>query len=186
MSSSLRSSLLTIGLLCAPLLARSETIPPPKVPAAVSARVDAILARLGEAKAFAAVAISPHARHLAWVEKTTDGARLYLANGNGSDVRAIAAPGQHKGCSVAVPGFAPDGRTLAFLSDCASGQRAQQDIVLLDVARAGAQPHQITHLDGLVRARRAGRRMAARWAFCTSPATRAAPTPWPRPDRRWA
>ncbi|EQD35541.1 peptidase S9 prolyl oligopeptidase active site domain protein [mine drainage metagenome] len=43
---------------------------------------------------------------------------------------------------------------LAFLSDCASGQRAQQDIVLLDVARAGALPHQITHLDGLVRALR--------------------------------
>ncbi|MCK9367656.1 MAG: S9 family peptidase [Metallibacterium scheffleri] len=146
---------LLLGLAFAPRLAQAASvIPPPEVPAAVSARVDAILARLGAAKAFAAVAISPHARHLAWIEKTTDGARLYLANGNGSEVRAIAAPGQHKGCGVAAPGFAPDGRTLAFLSDCASGQRAQQDIVLLDVARAGAQPRQITHLDGLVHALR--------------------------------
>ncbi|EQD65243.1 peptidase S9 prolyl oligopeptidase active site domain protein, partial [mine drainage metagenome] len=146
---------LLLSLAFTPLLAQAATvIPPPKVPAAVSARVDAILTRLGEARAFAAVAISPHARHLAWVEKTADGARLYLANGNGGDVRSIAAPGQHKGCGVAAPGFAPDGRMLAFLSDCASGQRAQQDIVLLDVARAGALPHQITHLDGLVRALR--------------------------------
>ncbi|MHB1588371.1 MAG: hypothetical protein ACYCUL_02050, partial [Metallibacterium scheffleri] len=85
---------LLLGLAFAPRLAQAASvIPPPTVPAAVSARVDAILARLGAAKALAAVAISPHARHLAWIEKTTDGARLYLANGNGSEVRAIGAPG---------------------------------------------------------------------------------------------
>ncbi len=150
----LRPSLLALAVVCAPLLARADGVAPATVPAADAARVDAILARLGAAKDFNAVAISADGTLLAWVAETPDGARLTLASIDGSGTRAISVPGQHKGCGVSEPAFSPDARTLAFLSDCAGGKRAQDDIVLLDTARAGAAPRQITHLDGLVHALR--------------------------------
>ena len=154
MSSSLRPGLLALGLACAPLLARAGVLTPPHIPPADAARVDAILARLGAAHEFSAVAISPDGLQLAWVLDTPAGARLYLIAAQGDAARAITVPGQHKGCEVSEPAFAPLGHTLAFLSDCAGGKQAQDDIVLLDTTRAGAAPRQITHLDGLVHALR--------------------------------
>uniref|UniRef100_UPI00258ADCB4 hypothetical protein n=1 Tax=Achromobacter sp. TaxID=134375 RepID=UPI00258ADCB4 len=84
MSSSLRLGLLALGLACAPLLARAGVLIPPHIPAADAARVDAILARLGAARDFNAVAISADGTRLAWVANTPDGARLTLASIDGS------------------------------------------------------------------------------------------------------
>lgn len=147
------SSVLAAVLLAAATAAQAGVLPPVAIAPADAARVDAILLRLGAAHAFDAVAIAPDGARLAWIVQTAQGARLQLANGDGGDVRDIAVPGQHAGCAVSEPRFAPDGRLLAVLSNCASGKQAQNDIVLVDL-RHGDATRQISHLDGLVHALR--------------------------------
>ena len=123
------------------------------VPAAVDARVGAVLKTLQQAQPLEGVAIAPDGRQLAWVMKTSHGTRIVIAAGDGTHPRPVIMPrAASADCSDSDATWSPDGRTLAFLSNCAVPKAQQSDIYLLDTTDAHVQPRRLTDLQGYVHA----------------------------------
>ncbi|MDE2245863.1 MAG: S9 family peptidase [Xanthomonadaceae bacterium] len=143
---------LAVVLVTATTCGRLLAAPAPPAGAA-GAGIDAVLQRLQQAQPLEGVAIAPDGRQLAWVAKTAHGTRITIATRDGAQPRTIAVPGLTTGrCNDGDAAWSPDGRTLAFLSDCGAPGARQSNIDLLDTADAHAQPRRLTDLQGHVRA----------------------------------
>ncbi|HET6724582.1 MAG TPA: S9 family peptidase [Gammaproteobacteria bacterium] len=113
-----------------------------------NAEIRTILHRLGEAQHPRNVALSPDGKRLAWVlhiDGHSD--RVAVANFDGSDVHSVALPHAFKNCKARGAIWAPDGKRLAFLSNCGGDKahKAQRDIYLVDANDAKLVAHRLTH-----------------------------------------
>lgn len=121
---------------------------------ATSTRIDAIMKRLGSLPVhYRSVAVSPDGQSLAWVTSGKDaeksGSRLQIASFDGSQAKTVTIKNAAKGCGVGGLDWAPDGGSLAFLSNCNHGkEKDQQDIYRVKSGSTSAQ--RISHLDGAV------------------------------------
>lgn len=150
-SSRLLSLSLTAALIAAlPVAARAA-------PASQSGkRIERILHRLGEVERPRNVAISPDGMRLAFTVHGKQGDRVAVANIDGTHLRRVALDKTFKRCKARGVQWSPDGRRLAFLSDCGSGKdnRAQRDIYLVDATAANLTARRLSHLNGYAQALR--------------------------------
>ncbi|HEX5340331.1 MAG TPA: S9 family peptidase [Gammaproteobacteria bacterium] len=115
-------------------------------------RITGILKTLAAVHRYGGVAISPDGTRLAWTIDDEDGDRVELAAVDGTQVRPVALGGRFKGCRAEDVRWAPDGKRLALLTNCANGEKhkAQFDIYLVEAGAAKPVAHRLTHLDGFV------------------------------------
>jgi dipeptidyl aminopeptidase/acylaminoacyl peptidase len=142
------AALLLAGACSATSAAPLDTAPATHAP---DARITAILKRLGEAHRFGNVAMSPDGRQLAWTLDAGAGSRVQVASADGSHVRPVQLDHSFKGCREGDVTWAPNGKQLAFLSNCGNPHnKAQQDIYLVDAGSLKAK--RLTRLDGYAHA----------------------------------
>ncbi len=115
-------------------------------PAKVDPRIEQLLTELGKVRQVSAVQLSPDGTQLAWVVRTEGKEDIEVARADGSDVRRVsdAKPGS---CNSSNMAWAPDSHRLAFVSNCASGGK-QKDLMVVDVAAKGA-PRRLAELPGV-------------------------------------
>jgi dipeptidyl aminopeptidase/acylaminoacyl peptidase len=102
---------------------------------AQSRPIGQVLDTLDRVRAFHGTAISPDGTRVAWVEDAAGGDTAIFArdlNGAANPSR-VTVSGAHREGDVA---WAPDGETLAFLSD--GGASGQQQVCVMRIARGGA------------------------------------------------
>src|SRR6185437_787968 len=73
-----------------------------------------------------------------------------VANRDGSQVRTITIPQAAKSCRYSNLRWSPDGRTLAFLSNCNHGAKSDEQFDIYEVGASGTVARRISHLHGLV------------------------------------
>src|SRR5271157_824583 len=115
------------------------------------ARIEEALKGLKRGHSIGQVAIAPDGKRLAWIEDAKEGAEIRVAPLNdlkkSQRVTAAAKPEQH--CHESEIAWSPDGRALAFFSDCAK-EGEQKDLYL---ARLDGKPaRRLTELKGYVEA----------------------------------
>jgi acylaminoacyl-peptidase len=133
-----------------------------------SPRIAEIMQRLRNAQRFDAVSVAASGKTVAWTvtEKVAaaagaakpahaggggkPGQLLQVANVDGSQVRTVTIPGSAKSCRYSNLKWSPDGRTLAFLSNCNHGAKSDEQFDIYEVAAGGTAAHRISHLHGLV------------------------------------
>ena len=142
-------------------------------------RIAQIMQRLRDVQRFDAVAMAPNGTTVAWTfsekpkEKggstTASGAKhgadaktareanggkpgqiLQLANADGTHVRAVTIADAAKSCSYDDLAWAPDSRTLAFLSNCNHGKKSDEQLDIYEVGVQGGVARRVTHLKGFV------------------------------------
>ncbi|MGB6974509.1 MAG: S9 family peptidase [Terracidiphilus sp.] len=110
-------------------------------------RMGEILRGLNRGERIGEVAVSPDGSRIAWVEGGRGGAGIVVAPMNDltktTRVTARTSAGQH--CREGQIAWEPDGKALAFFSDCASGDR-QEDLYLSKLD--GKAPRRLTALKG--------------------------------------
>src|SRR5262249_46935634 len=95
---------------------------PQHAPTRASSRMDEVVRTLFSGVTFDQVAISPDARHVAWVEKVKVGSPIYVAEVGAAVPRRITAGGR----SESGIAWSPDSKQIAFLSD--AGKPGQQQL----------------------------------------------------------
>jgi dipeptidyl aminopeptidase/acylaminoacyl peptidase len=129
----------------------------PKLPAQTAEpkrdpRIDSVLNDLGRVRSIYQTAISPDGAMIAWVVAGEEGGKR---RGTEIEVAPLAAPdkptrvtGGTKGefCDETSIAWAPDSKTLAFLSDCAD--KSQSDFYLVQPG-GKTSPRRLTHLHGI-------------------------------------
>ncbi len=133
-------------------------------PGQESAHITEIMSRLRDVASFRAVAVSPNGKQVAWLldprppaaagmggeeERRGPSQVLQIADADGSHARTVTIGDAVPGCIEGDIAWSPDGRSLAFLSNCNHGERAGQLDVYV-VGADGTQAHRVTHLDGFV------------------------------------
>ena len=134
-----------------------------------AARIAQIMQRLHDVQAFDDVAVSPDGKSVAWTvaekapadepaggtkpsaaaDSGRPGQLLQMAGADGSHVRAVTIPQSLKSCRYSNLKWSPDGRTLAFLSNCNHGADADEQYDIYEVAAGGMQAQRLSHLQGL-------------------------------------
>ena len=133
-----------------------------------SSRIARIMQRLRNVQRFGAVSVAENGRTVAWTvtEKkpveaggaktghAADGGKpgqlLQMANVDGTRVRTVTIPRAAKSCRYSNLRWSPDGRTLAFLSNCNHDAKSDDQLDIYEVASAGTRARRISHLHGLV------------------------------------
>ena len=123
----------------------------PALSASQRTHIEDVLQSLHRGTFIGQVAISPDGKNLAWIQGAPGGDEIRVAPfgdlAKSRRVTAASAPEQH--CFEDEITWAPDGQSLAFLSDCAR-PRQQADLYL---ARPDGSPaRRLTELDGYVNA----------------------------------
>ncbi|WP_201313275.1 S9 family peptidase [Dyella sp. EPa41] len=115
-------------------------------PAPVDPRIEQVLTELGKVHPISAVQLSPDGTQLAWVVRTEGKDGIEVARIDGSDVHRISdsKPGS---CTSSNMAWAPDSHHLAFVSNCASGGK-QKDLMVVDVTAKSA-PRRLAGLPGM-------------------------------------
>jgi len=114
-------------------------------------RIDEVLSGLRRGRSVEAVAVSPDGKRLAWIERTKEGAEIRVA-GLGSltkSERVTAAAKADEHCHESEIRWAPDGKGLAFFSDCAK-PITQADLYFSQLD--GSPARRLTELNGYVEA----------------------------------
>jgi dipeptidyl aminopeptidase/acylaminoacyl peptidase len=128
-----------------PLMA-AACLPSLHAAAAVDPRIEKLLAELGKVRAVTTVQLSPDGSRLAWVVRTNGKDTIEVAKADGSDARRIEMV-KAGDCNESDPAWAPDSRHLAFLSNCATGNR-QKDLLVADT-QAKDSPKHMASLPGV-------------------------------------
>jgi dipeptidyl aminopeptidase/acylaminoacyl peptidase len=122
----------------------------------LAARIAGIMQRLRDVRRFAAVAVAPDGKTVAWTVSEKPGSSgergriLQLADSDGRGVRTVTIPGSVKSCRDNSLAWSPDSRTLAFLSNCNQGKATRNQLDVYEVGVAGVRARRITHLHGFV------------------------------------
>jgi dipeptidyl aminopeptidase/acylaminoacyl peptidase len=114
------------------------------------ARIEAALQGLNRGRFVGQVAVSPDGKRLAWIEREKENAEIRVApldNLKKSEPVTAAKAGQH--CHEGEIAWEPDGKALAFFSDCA-GKNGQTDLYLSRLD--GSEARRLTELNGYVNA----------------------------------
>lgn len=137
------------GLIVAAAFFAGAKVPAQTRPAANldRAQMNQILAGLSRGRSVGQVAVAPDGKRVAWIEGMRDGGDILVAPindlKNTQHVSAAAQPDQH--CAESDITWAPDAKSLAFLSDCAKpGEQADLYSSRLD----GTPARRLTELRG--------------------------------------
>ena len=136
-----------LASLALPLLAAPEAPGTASVPQQVAALYE----QQSHVKSVGQAAISPDGTQVTWsVEGATQGTSAIYLSGVTDPAKPLrVTAGSTDGfCYENEPAWSPDGKQLAFLSDCAS--RGQAQLFVLDLAEAPQPPRQLTHFHGFV------------------------------------
>jgi dipeptidyl aminopeptidase/acylaminoacyl peptidase len=109
-------------------------------------RIEQLLTDLGKTRAISAVQLSPDGNQLAWVVRTDGKDAIEVANADGSDAHRVGIA-KRGDCNETDPAWAPDSHHLAFLSNCASGGK-QKDLLVVDM-QAKESPKHMASLPGV-------------------------------------
>jgi dipeptidyl aminopeptidase/acylaminoacyl peptidase len=115
---------------------------PQHAPARASSQMDEVVRTLFSGVTFDQVAISPDARHVAWVEKVKGGSAIYVSEVGAAVPRRITAGGR----SESGIAWSPDSKQIAFLSD--AGKPGQQQ--LYAAGFPGGIPRKLTSVSGFL------------------------------------
>jgi dipeptidyl aminopeptidase/acylaminoacyl peptidase len=118
---------LSVSLAAACLSAPAAAQPPAR-------SIGGVLDTLDRVRGFHQTAISPDGRRLAWVEDTgPDATAIFMRviNGGHDETASITAANDGRGRHEGGVAWAPDGHTVAFLSD--NGMQGQQQVYVIDV-----------------------------------------------------
>lgn len=156
----------------------------PATAAHPASRITQIMRRLRDVRKFSAVAVSPDGHEVAWVvsrsrgtpsaanaagSATSGGAAhaekgagnaakkgqlLQVASVDGGHVRTVMIPHAVKSCRFSDPRWSPDGRSLAFLSNCNHPEKKSGQFDIFIVGPRAETAERISQLDGHVHALR--------------------------------
>ncbi|HUN71803.1 MAG TPA: S9 family peptidase [Steroidobacteraceae bacterium] len=148
----------------------------PMAPDRNGARIAAIMQRLRDVQSFEAVSVAPNGKTVAWVvtEKSrgdgadakpakgkdgktgaaADGGKpgqiLQMADAHGANVRTVTIAQAAKSCRYSNLRWSPDGRTLAFLSNCNHAASGDDQFDIYEVSGGSIGARRMSHLHGLV------------------------------------
>ena len=115
-------------------------------------RIGETLDQLARVRNFRQTALSPDGRQIAWVVDTTGGGTEIQLAGlqNPAETRPITAvPGRSASCEEGDVSWSPDGKLLAFLSNCQTSHQFQIYVAAVDGKEV---PPQKSQLSGIVQA----------------------------------
>ncbi len=152
---------LTVGIICAlPVAAASQSREP------LAARITQIMHRLRDVQHFGAVSLAPNGRTVAWTvtqnasasaasaarksKSGNAGQILQLADIHGTRVRTVTIPNSAQACRYSSLAWSPNGRVLAFLSNCNRDDNSRGQLDIYEVDANAVQARRITHLHGFV------------------------------------
>ena len=75
---------------------------------------------------------------------------LQTANADGTNVRTVTIAKAAKSCRYSNLNWSPDGKTLAFLSNCNHGASSDEQFDIYEVSASDAEARRVSHLHGLV------------------------------------
>ena len=142
------------------------------------AHIEDVLRGLNRGRGFGQVAISPDGKRLAWIDGGRGGSEIHVASPSdlAKSERVTAATNSDQHCREGEFAWAPDSKSLAFFSDCASATDHQVDLYLSRLD--GTPAKRLTTLKGLPQAP-SFQRMAAKSHSSILKAQRVQRVHWP-------
>jgi dipeptidyl aminopeptidase/acylaminoacyl peptidase len=119
------------------------------------AHIDEVLRGLNRGRYVGQVEVSPDGKRLAWMQGGRQGGEIRVAalDDLAKSERVTAATKPDQRCQEGELVWAPDGKQLAFFSDCAKpGEQTDLYIADMSAGSSGAAPRRITELNGYVEA----------------------------------